>query len=176
VSAAFAAALADLPRLLPSHGYAPHGLPELRARIAARFTARGLPTTPEQVLVTAGALHATSVAMAVLAAPGEPVLVESPSYPNALDIVTAQGSPAVPVPTSGGGDAVVRDLTRAARQSGARAAYLIPDFSNPTGLLLDGAQRRGSPSAWSRRASWRWSTRPSSSSGWTPPRRCRSRR
>lgn len=54
VSAALAAALADLPRLLPGHGYSPHGLPELRARIAGRFTARGLPTTPEQVLVTGG--------------------------------------------------------------------------------------------------------------------------
>ena len=145
VSSAFAAALADLPRLLPSHGYAPHGLPELRARIAARFTARGLPTTAEQVLVTGGALHAAGVALSVLAAAGEPVLVESPSYPNALDLVTAQGSHAVPVPTAdgpGAGDAAVRALTRAARSSGARAAYLIPDFSNPTGLLLDGAQRR----------------------------------
>jgi DNA-binding transcriptional MocR family regulator len=143
VSAAFAAALADLPRLLPSHGYAPHGLPELRARIAARFTARGLPTTPEHVLVTGGALHATAVALSVLAAPGEPVLVESPSYPNALDALTSQGSHAVPVPVcADDGDAAVRALTRAARQSGARAAYLMPDFSNPSGLLLDEAQRR----------------------------------
>ena len=76
VSAAFAAGLEDLPRLLPSHGYAPLGLPELRARIADRFTARGLPTTPEQVLVTGGALHATAIALSVLAGPGDGVLVE----------------------------------------------------------------------------------------------------
>lgn len=143
VSAAFAAALADLPRLLPGHGYAPHGLPELRARIAARFTARGLPTTAEQVLVTGGALHAVVVALSVLAASGDRVLVESPSYPNALDALAAQGSRPVPVPVAvDDGDATVRVLTRAARHSGACAAYLMPDFSNPSGLLLDEAQRR----------------------------------
>jgi len=143
VSTAFAAALAELPRLLPGHGYAPHGLPELRARIAARFAARGLPTRPEQVLVTGGALHGVAVALSVLAAPAGPVLVESPSYPNALDALTARGSRAVPVPVAADdGAAAVRELTRAARHSGARAAYLMPDFSNPTGLLLDEAQRR----------------------------------
>ena len=40
VSTAYAAALADLPRLLPGNGYEPYGLPELRQRIADRFTRR----------------------------------------------------------------------------------------------------------------------------------------
>ena len=62
VPAAFAAALTELPRYLPQHGYHPAGLPDLRARIAERYTARGLPTTPEQVLVTAGALHGVATA------------------------------------------------------------------------------------------------------------------
>jgi DNA-binding transcriptional MocR family regulator len=143
VGAAYAAALADLPRLLPGHGYAPQGLPELRARVAARFAARGLPTTPEQVLITGGALHAVALALTVLAGPGDGVLVESPSYPNALDAVVGQRSRAVPVPVSAEDpDAAVRDLTRTARQCAPRAAYLVPDFSNPTGLLLDETQRR----------------------------------
>jgi DNA-binding transcriptional MocR family regulator len=143
VGTAFAAALADLPRLLPGHGYTPHGLPELRARIADRFTARGLRTTPEQVLVTGGALHAVAVALSVLAGPGDGVLVEHPSYPNALDAVVAQGARQVPVPVSADDpDGAVRELSRAARQLRPRAAYLVPDFSNPTGLLLDEAQRR----------------------------------
>ncbi len=143
VSTAFATALSDLPRLLPGHGYAPHGLPELRARIADRFAARGLPTTVEQVLVTGGALHALSLALGVLAGPGDGVLVEDPSYPNALDLVRSQGSVLVPVAVDAADpDAAVRELTRTARSSRARAAYLVPDFANPTGLLLDEAHRR----------------------------------
>jgi DNA-binding transcriptional MocR family regulator len=143
ITAAFTAALADLPRLLPGHGYHPQGLPELRARIADRYTARGLPTTPEHVLVTAGALHAVAVALEVLAGPGDRVLVEHPSYPNALDAISGQGARRVPVAISAEDpDAVARDMHRAARQTSPRAAYLMPDFQNPTGLLLDEAQRR----------------------------------
>jgi DNA-binding transcriptional MocR family regulator len=143
ISAAFTAAMADLPRLLPGHGYHPGGLPELRARIADRYTARGLPTTAEQVLVTAGALHAITVALAVLVRRGQRVLVEHPSYPNALDAIAAMGAGVVPVAVSSDEpEAIAGDMHRAARQTSPRVAYLMPDFQNPTGLLLDDSQRR----------------------------------
>jgi DNA-binding transcriptional MocR family regulator len=71
------------------------------------------------------------------------VLVEHPTYPNALDVIRVHGRRAVPVAVSTGEpDAAVRDLTRAARESSATAAYLMPDFQNPTGLLLSEAHRR----------------------------------
>ena len=54
----YADALRSLPRWLDHHGYDPLGLPPLRAAIARRFTARGLPTTSEQILVVSGALQA----------------------------------------------------------------------------------------------------------------------
>ena len=143
VSSAYAAALADLPRLLPGNGYEPYGLPELRSRIADRFTERGLPTRPEQVLVTAGALHATALALSVLVGPGDRVLVEDPGYPHAHDAVRALGARAVPVRVSAQAPgAVASDVHRAAREASPRAAYLVPEFSNPTGLLLDEEQRR----------------------------------
>ena len=143
VPAAFAAALGDLPRLLPGHGYHPLGLPDLRARIADRFTARGVPTTPEHVLVTGGALHAVTVALQTLVPRGGRVLVEHPSYPNALDAVRVLGRRSVPVAVSPDDiDAVPRDMHRAVRATSPRAAYLMPDFQNPTGLLLGEPQRR----------------------------------
>ena len=143
VPAAFAAALEDLPRLLPGHGYHPAGLPELRAGIAERFAARGLPTTPEQVLVTSGALHAVAVAVETLVGRGGRVLVEHPTYPNALDAIRLQGRRAVPVAVAPDDPArLVRDLTRAARETSPKLAYLMPDFQNPTGLLLDAPHRR----------------------------------
>ena len=143
VSSAYAAALADLPRLLPGNGYEPYGLPELRSRIAERFTRRGLPTRPEQVLVTAGALHATALALSVLVGPGDRVLVEDPGYPHAHDAVRSLGARVVPVRVSAQAPgSVARDVHRAARESAARAAYLVPEFSNPTGLLLNAEQRR----------------------------------
>jgi DNA-binding transcriptional MocR family regulator len=142
VPAAFAAALTELPRYLPQHGYHPAGLPELRARIADRYTARGLPTTPEQVLVTAGALHGVATSFQTLLRRGQRLLVEQPTYPNALDAARAQGLRLLPTalePEDPG--PWLEIIERALAGARPTAAYLMPDFQNPTGLLLDAPGR-----------------------------------
>jgi DNA-binding transcriptional MocR family regulator len=142
VPAALAAALEELPRFLSSHGYHPAGLPDLRARIAGRYTARGLPTTPEQVLVTNGALHGISIAFTALLGRGRRVLVEQPSYPNALQAARHVGARAVPVALDAEEPTAWLDATeRALSAVRPAAAYLMPDFQNPTGLLLDAPGR-----------------------------------
>src|SRR3954447_12873247 len=122
---------------LGGQGYDLLGLPALRAAIARRFTARGLPTTADQVLVTAGGQAAISLLLPALVTPGDRVLVEHPTYPNALDAVHARGARCVPVPLdldSPGADAWDLDLvTAAVRDAAPRLAYLVPDHQNPTG-------------------------------------------
>ena len=140
--AAYAAALDELPRHLPGTGYDFRGLPELRARIAERFTARGLLTTPEEVLVTNGALQGIRLALALVAGPGDRVLVEQPGYPNGLDAVRDLGARAVPVPVHPREGWDLAGLAAALRQTAPRAAYLVPDFQNPTGALMDEPGRR----------------------------------
>jgi DNA-binding transcriptional MocR family regulator len=142
VPAAFAAALDDLPRLLPQHGYHPAGLPDLRARIAERYSSRGLPTTPEQVLVTEGALHAVAVAFQSVPRRGERLLIEHPTYPNALDAAVSSGLRVLPVPVDAAApEAWLDGVERALAGARPAAAYVMPDFQNPTGLLLDLPQR-----------------------------------
>lgn len=137
LSSAYRAAMDDMPHFLPGHGYFPAGWPELRERIAARYSARGLPTTAEQIVVTNGALHALSLALEVLGEPGERVVVEAPTYPNALDLIAKQRLTPVPVAVDvARPDVVPRAVQAAARSTRASTAYLMPDFQNPTGLLL----------------------------------------
>jgi DNA-binding transcriptional MocR family regulator len=142
---AAAAAVHDLDGHLAGHGYDLLGQWALRAAVADRYTARGLPTRPEQVLVTAGAVHAITLALTLLTGPGDRVLVEHPTYPNALGAVATRGARAVPVPMApgpGGGSRWDLDLlTAAVRDAAPRLAYLIPDFQNPTGALLPDADR-----------------------------------
>ena len=158
---AFAAALADLPRVLPSHGYYPAGLPELRARIAQRYTARGLPTTPEQVLVTAGALDGITVALDVLLGPGDRLLVEHPSYPNALDAVRASGARAVPVAIDAADPAAVARRRRPSRSPDQPPAGLpdagLPEPHRPAPRRGAAGTARGRPAG---QAPSRWSTSP----------------
>ncbi|MEU8059302.1 PLP-dependent aminotransferase family protein [Microbispora bryophytorum] len=121
-------------------GYHPAGLAPLREAIARRYGERGLPTRPEQILVTAGAQQAVHLLMSVFAGPGDPVLVESPTYPHALDAARMRGARLVPVGVEEDGWHL--DLVSGAmRQSAARLAYVIPDFQNPTGHLMAGDAR-----------------------------------
>jgi DNA-binding transcriptional MocR family regulator len=133
-------ALAQLPRFVHSHGYSLFGIPELRVAIADRYTRRGLPTTPDEVLVTSGAQHAFSLTVSLFADAGDRVLVEHPTYPNALDAIRRASTRPVPVPLSEDGWDI--DAVEAAiRQTAPRLAYVNPDFQNPTGLLASDDER-----------------------------------
>jgi DNA-binding transcriptional MocR family regulator len=137
---AYAAALASLPAHLGGTGYATAGLPALREAIASRYAERGLPTDPNQILVVSGALAGFGLAVRALTRPTDKVLVESPSYPNALDAVRRSGAHLVPLPVDPQG----WDLDLAAATIGSSRpvlACLILDFHNPTGALLDDAGR-----------------------------------
>lgn len=143
VELAYASALQELPNFLPTHGMEPVGIADLRDVIAQRYTARGLPTTAEQIMVTSGAQHALRLLLSVLTSPGERVLVDHPTYPNALEAIRRNGARPVPVPVrpelAGAWD--LDGIRSAARQTAARMAYLIPDFHNPTGLCMDSSGR-----------------------------------
>ncbi len=141
VTAAYERALTELPRHLATAGYHPHGLPEARAAVASWFDGRGLPTAPEQVIMTSGAHAGLSAVLRAELEVGDRVLIESPTYPNAIVGVRRSAYRAVPAQlTARGWD--VDGIELGLRQSGARAAYLIPDHQNPTGLLMPAATRR----------------------------------
>ncbi|MEU1155787.1 PLP-dependent aminotransferase family protein, partial [Streptomyces sp. NPDC005918] len=124
----------------PTPGYHPNGIPELRAAVADRFTRRGLPTLPDQILITTGAQHALSLTLSLLGGQGDRVLVENPSYPNAVDAIRDAQLRAVPVPvTEDGWDSGL--VESSLRQAAPRIAYLVPDFQNPTGSLMPREQR-----------------------------------
>ncbi|MEU9236875.1 PLP-dependent aminotransferase family protein [Streptomyces subrutilus] len=137
---AFAWAAPRLPRLARNPGYHPFGLPDLRAAVAERFTRRGLPTRPEQILVTAGAQQAFALVVSLLCRPGDRVVTENPTYANALDALRharlRTGSVAV---SDAGWDMEIAESTL--RQTVPRLVYSIPDFHNPTGALMPPEQR-----------------------------------
>ena len=136
----FLAAARELPRWLDHHGYDPLGLPPLRRAIAAWFDRRGLPTRPEQILVTNGAMHGLDLSIRAALPRGRRVLVEVPSYPVALDALRGAGALLTPVPVTREG----WDLD-ALRGGGADppAGARVPDAGLPEPHRR--ADRRGDP-------------------------------
>ncbi len=130
-------AVGRLPRQLAGHGLHPFGLPDLRAAVARRFTERGLKTRSTQVLITQGALHSWDLALRALCAPGDPVLIEQPTYPAAIDAVRVHRGRPVPlaVEATGWGSTARRGRTPV-------LAHVVPDHHNPTGHHATSTERR----------------------------------
>ncbi|MET7397598.1 PLP-dependent aminotransferase family protein [Dactylosporangium sp. NPDC005572] len=137
-AAALGAALARAARHPAAWQRGPvEGREDLRAWFAR--TAGGALRADDLVLCPGGQA-ALSTAFRALVAPGDPVLMEAPTYLGALAAARAAGLRVVPVPADA--DGVRPDLLAAAfRRTGARLFYCQPLYANPHGAVLSASRR-----------------------------------
>ena len=126
---------------------------DLRSAVAARQTARGLPTEAEDLLVTTGSQQALTLLATALLDPGDVVLVEDPCYLAALQCFAFAGARVVPVPTDDDG-LVPEALEEIVARERPKLLYLVPTFQNPTGRTLPAARRRAVAEAAARHGFW----------------------
>lgn len=126
----------QLPGYLNHSGFDPIGILPLRQALADRYTSRGLPTDPNQIMVTVGAQHAIALIARTVMARGDRALVENPSYPHAFDALKSAGGRLVPVSvtTDEGWDEA--GLEQVIQRTSPSLGYLMPDFHNPTGQSM----------------------------------------
>jgi DNA-binding transcriptional MocR family regulator len=138
---AWEVARADLAGLVCGTGYSPQGLPALREAVAAHLGRRGLPTTPDQVLITGGAQQAIDLLTRFLVGDRDDVVVEDPTYLGAIDAFTFARARqrSLPVGPAGADVAALRQLLTPATPV---LVYLVPTFHNPTGTVLPESARR----------------------------------
>lgn len=147
----FAEASRHLAAYTHEGGYFRDGVPDLRDALAERYTARGVPTTPDQILVTTGALAGVAATALALVSPGDAVAVEPSGYPNSLASLRSRGARFVPAVESV--DERRLDM-RATAETFARRApkamLVIPDFHNPTGRFMGEEDRHDLARLWAK--------------------------
>ena len=122
-------------------GYFPLGLPALRVAIASHLTHRlGLPADPAEVIVTTGAQQALDLLIRCEVLPGQPVVVEDPTFPGALDALYRAGARVLGIPAGAGLDP--DRLEHVVRTHRPALVYLVPTHHNPTGLVMPAGHRR----------------------------------
>ena len=92
------------------------------------------------VVITSGGQAALAATMRAIAAPGEAIVMESPTYWGAIAAARQAGLVIVPVARTGGAPSAV-DLDTAFATSGARVFYAQPNYANPTGEQWSAQQR-----------------------------------
>jgi 2-aminoadipate transaminase len=133
----------------PTRGYRP-----LLETIAGIMSARGVATDIDRLLVTTGSQQGLDLVARVLLDPDDVVLVELPTYTGAITAFRNVQAEMVGVPQEADGidlaalDDVYGRLTRAGRR--VRLLYLVPNFQNPTGLLI-GLKKRTRLLEWATR-------------------------
>lgn len=125
----------------PTRGFKP-----LLGELAGIMRARGATTTPDQLLVTTGSQQGLDLVARVLLDPGDVVLVELPTYTGAITAFRNVQASMVGVRQEADGvdiadlDETWLRLTHDGRR--VRVLYVVPNFQNPTGLLIGLDKRR----------------------------------
>ncbi|MFI6574977.1 PLP-dependent aminotransferase family protein [Nocardiopsis sp. NPDC050513] len=131
----------DLPALMAEDTYHPRGLPVLRRALADRYTDQGLPTTPDQIVVTTGAHQAVSLVAQLYLREGSPVVAEDPGFAGCLDLMRDRGAHFLPVRIDDQGIDPMR-VRRAITEHSPHLIYVMPSYHNPTGTLTSAVRRR----------------------------------
>ena len=112
------------------------GLPALRAAIAGRVSAAaGRPFGSENVLLTTGAMQGLDLLGKALIDEGDLIVAQFPTYLGALDAWRPRQ------PRYARLDWTFAEPTFEATLRQAKFAYAVPNYSNPTGVLVPQGQR-----------------------------------
>lgn len=117
------------------------GRADLRAQLALRTMAAGVRATAEDVTVTTGALDAAASLLRCLTRPGDPVLIQSPSYMIYLTMLEHMGRRAIEIPSCPRDGVPVGLVADAIRDFGVKACLFIPNFHLDGTLMPDEAKR-----------------------------------
>jgi 2-aminoadipate transaminase len=122
------------------------GQPVLRQALAdMASTQLGFECSPQQILVTSGSAQGLDLACRLFIDPGDVVLVGLPSYFGATATMASHGGINVGIPLDEQGirTDLMAEKILAMQQEGKRlkAAYVIPNFQNPSGVTMSARRR-----------------------------------
>ena len=122
------------------------GFPPLVDALVQMVGTRGIRTSGDEVMVTTGSQQGLDLLGRILIDPGDVVLVELPAYTGAIAAFRNAGAALVGVRQEEDGidlddlDAIVQRERLAGRR--VKFLYVVPNFQNPTGLLISQAKRQ----------------------------------
>jgi alanine-synthesizing transaminase len=125
------------------NGYAPSvGILPAREAVAQELSGRGMPMSPERVVITSGTSEGIELVLTALVEAGDEVLIPSPTYPLYTAVLAKIGARAVFYRTDPG-NAWLPDIGHVQSQMSSRTrALVVIDPNNPTGASYPPEVRR----------------------------------
>lgn len=126
----------ELLQYASTQGYLP-----LREKIAARLRATGIPTRADNIMMTQGAQQGLDLVARLMLDSGDGLVVEAPTYLGALAAFNAYQPTYYEIPMQDDG-MDINALQRVLMSHKVKFIYTVPDFQNPTGVVMSVAKRK----------------------------------
>ncbi|MFY0191024.1 PLP-dependent aminotransferase family protein [Raoultella planticola] len=119
----------------------PPGNDELRHAIAQRYALQGMNISPDEIVITAGALEALNLSLQAVTEPGDWVVVENPCFYGALQALERLRLKALSVATDVKEGIDLAALEQALQSYPVKACWLMTNGQNPLGFTLSAAKK-----------------------------------
>jgi 2-aminoadipate transaminase len=123
----------------PTPGYGP-----LISQVEEYLAARGIPCSPDNIIITTGAQQGLHLAARIFINPGDTVVVENPSFVGGINAFLSCRARLLGVPLAGDGmDLDALEALLAREKGRVKFLYAIPNFQNPSGIAYSAGKRVG---------------------------------
>lgn len=124
-------------------GYGPFaGFEPLKRQLALRYLDMDMKVNPDQIVITNGAQEALTLALKLVASPGDIIAVESPCYFGILELIESLGMLAYEIPVCPQEGISVDDVIQALDRHPIKACVLSSSITNPMGALNSEESKR----------------------------------
>lgn len=120
----------------------PPGNESLRRNIAQRYAASGMNVSPEEIVITAGAMESLSLSLQAVTQPGDWVVIESPAFYGALQAIERLRLKAIAITTHPQNGMDLDALEQVISQYPIKACWLMTHFQNPLGSTMSWPQKK----------------------------------
>ncbi|KAA3654408.1 MAG: PLP-dependent aminotransferase family protein [Proteobacteria bacterium] len=118
------------------------GNDELRRQIALRYLSAGVSLSPEEIVITSGAMEAINLCLQAVTRPGDLVAIESPAFYGGLQAIERLGLRVIEIPTHPRDGVDVGALAEALDRHPIRACLFMLNHQNPLGACVPDERRR----------------------------------
>lgn len=120
----------------------PPGNEELRRQLALRYAAHGAKVSPQEIIITSGAMEGLNLCLQAVTQPGDLIAIESPTFYAGLQASERLGLKVIEIPSHPREGVSMTALEDALRHHPIKACLCMLNFANPTGSCVSNDNKR----------------------------------
>ena len=120
----------------------PPGNEELRRQLALRYLTQGATVSPQEIVITSGAMEGLNLCLQAVTQPGDLIAIESPTFYAGLQASERLGLKVIEIPSHPREGVSLSALEDTLRHHPIKACLFMLNFANPTGSRVSDENKK----------------------------------